>query len=275
MIPEIIAIILIIFGILLLFRGLTESYEIEDVHRLEFINHLALSLIALSGGAELEWSMLKKRMKNIMALSVAQMAVIFIGVFSVFYLLFQSGLLGPVADSRYGIYAAIFLGVIATANSPSSVVAVINELNARGPLAQTALGVSVVKDEKTGQIKEIHCTYDPDSRGGSAPDGRKVKGTIHWVSAPHSKEAEVRLYDRLFTKADPSGDDYKKWLNPKSMEKLSNCRIEPALADAEPGGRFQFERLGYFCVDGNGGTEKRPVFNRTATLRDTWAKMKK
>jgi Kef-type K+ transport system membrane component KefB len=121
-------------------------FSVEDVHRLEFINHLALSLIALSGGAELEWSMLKKRMKNIMAFSVSQMAVIFIGVFSGFYILFQFGLFESVADSRYGVYAAIFLGVIATANSPSSVVAVINELNARGPLAQTVLGVSVVKD---------------------------------------------------------------------------------------------------------------------------------
>ena len=136
----------------------------------------------------------------------------------------------------------------------------------------------VIKDEKTGEIKEIHCTYDPATRGGDAPDGRKVKATMHWVSAEHSLNAEVRLYDHLFEKPDPDNPkddaDFKTYLNPASLEVLKDCRLEPALADAKPGSRFQFERLGYFCVDPDSSGD-RPVFNRTVTLRDTWAKIQK
>jgi glutaminyl-tRNA synthetase len=137
----------------------------------------------------------------------------------------------------------------------------------------------VVKDPKTGQVVELHCTYDPATRGGNAPDGRKVKGTIHWVSAAHAVEAEVRLYDNLFTVPDPSdvpeGEDYKKNLNPNSLETLPSCYVEPSLAAAKPGDRFQFERLGYFCVDPDAATAGKPVFNRTVSLRDTWAKIEK
>jgi glutaminyl-tRNA synthetase len=125
-----------------------------------------------------------------------------------------------------------------------------------------------------GQPVEIRCTYDPETRGGQAPDGRKVKGTIHWVSARHAVEAEVRLYDRLFSVADPSSaPDYRAVLNPKSLEVLKGCRLEPNLASATPGSRYQFERLGYFCVDPDSAPGK-PVFNRTVTLRDSWAKEK-
>ncbi len=139
--------------------------------------------------------------------------------------------------------------------------------------------VDVVKDEKTGEVLELHCTYDPATRGGSAPDGRKVKSTIHWVSAPHALEAEVRLYDHLFTKEDPEeaeeGEDYRANLDPGSLEVLPTCYIEPSLAEAEPGSRYQFERLGYFCVDSVDSSKEKLVFNRTATLRDTWAKVQK
>jgi glutaminyl-tRNA synthetase len=138
--------------------------------------------------------------------------------------------------------------------------------------------VSAVKDPKTGEVVEVHCTYDPETRGGNTPDGRKVKGTIHWVSAEHSLPVEVRLYDHLFTKPDPSevepGLDYKANLNPNSLEVLTCCRVEPSLAAAKTGDRFQFERLGYFCVD----PDSRPgalIFNRTVSLRDTWAKIEK
>lgn len=135
----------------------------------------------------------------------------------------------------------------------------------------------VVKDEK-GEVVELHCTYDPATRGGGAPDGRKVQGTLHWVSAAHALEAEVRLYDHLFTKPDPGnveeGEDYKKYLNPNSLETLTSCRVEPGLLGAEPGTRYQFERQGYFCVDPDSSAEKL-VFNRTVTLRDTWAKIEK
>lgn len=138
--------------------------------------------------------------------------------------------------------------------------------------------VSVVKDETTGEIKELHCTYDPATRGGDAPDGRKVKATMHWVSAEHSLKAEVRLYDRLFEKPNPDDPkdeaDFKAYLNPDSLETLSNCRVEPGLAAAASGSRFQFERLGYFCVDPD-SSEGKPVFNRTVTLRDRWAKIRK
>jgi glutaminyl-tRNA synthetase len=136
----------------------------------------------------------------------------------------------------------------------------------------------VVKDEKTGEITEIHCTYDPATRGGNAPDGRKVKSTIHWVSADHAIDAEVRLYDNLFTKEDPNevaeGQDFTANLNPNSLEVLMGCKVEPGLAEAKAGDRFQFERLGYFCVDPD-SAPGRLVFNRTVALRDTWAKIEK
>jgi glutaminyl-tRNA synthetase len=137
----------------------------------------------------------------------------------------------------------------------------------------------VVKDEKTGEITEIHCTYDPETRGGYAPDNRKVKATIHWVSASHCHEAEVRLYDRLFAAANPgaeaekAGTDFTAFLNPGSLEILTSCKVEPSLANAAPGSRYQFERLGYFCVDSVDSSENQLVFNRIATLRDTWAKI--
>ena len=137
--------------------------------------------------------------------------------------------------------------------------------------------VEVVKDAD-GQIVELRCTYDPATRGGDAPDGRKVKSTLHWVSAAHAVEAEVRLYDHLFTKENPDdveeGADFTSNLNPNSLEMLTSCRVEPSLAGAEPGSRYQFERLGYFCVDPD-SSAGRPVFNRTATLRDPWAKIQK
>jgi glutaminyl-tRNA synthetase len=136
-----------------------------------------------------------------------------------------------------------------------------------------------VKDPKTGEVVELRCTYDPATRGGDAPDGRKVKATLHWVSVPHAVEAEVRLYDTLFTKRDPSetaeGEDWKSSLNPKSLETLRGCRLEPCLKDAEPGSRWQFERLGYFCADGVESKPGKPVFNRTVTLRDEWLKLVK
>ncbi len=135
----------------------------------------------------------------------------------------------------------------------------------------------VVKDDN-GQIVELHCSYDPATRGGNAPDGRKVKSTIHWVSASHALRAEVRLYSHLFTKEDPEdtadGEDFKTHLNPQSIETLSDCMIEPGLADAKPLERFQFERLGYFCLDED-TTKEKIIFNRTVTLRDTWAKIQK
>ncbi len=136
---------------------------------------------------------------------------------------------------------------------------------------------SVVKDEK-GEVVEVHCTYDPATRGGNAPDGRKVKSTIHWVSAAHAVDAEVRLYDNLFTCENPDevdeGQDFTANLNPNSLEVLTACKLEPSLAARPPGARYQFERLGYFCVDPDSAPGK-PVFNRTVTLRDTWAKIEK
>jgi len=139
--------------------------------------------------------------------------------------------------------------------------------------------VGMVKDDKTGEVVELHCTYDPETRGGWAPDGRKVKATLHWVSAAHSLPAEVRLYDHLFLKANPSDEkesaDFKTYLNPNSLEALTSCRVEPTLAGAAPGSRYQFERLGYFCVDTKDSSDQSLVFNRTVTLRDTWAKIKK
>jgi len=136
----------------------------------------------------------------------------------------------------------------------------------------------VVKDEHTGEVVELHSTYDPQTRGGWAPDGRTVRGTLHWVSAAHSLEAEVRLYDRLFLKANPldgeDGEDFIAHLNPKSLETLTSCRVEPSLAGAAPGSIYQFERQGYFCVDPD-STDERLVFNRTVALRDSWAKIEK
>jgi glutaminyl-tRNA synthetase len=139
--------------------------------------------------------------------------------------------------------------------------------------------VDVVKDEKTGEVIELRCTYDPETRGGDAPDGRKVKATLHWVSAAQAVEAEVRLYDHLFTKPDPTedkdGPDFKSHLNPNSQVTLTSCRVEPSLQEASGGSRFQFERQGYFCVDSRDSKPGALVFNRTVTLRDTWAKIEK
>ncbi|MGW8181990.1 MAG: glutamate--tRNA ligase family protein, partial [bacterium] len=139
--------------------------------------------------------------------------------------------------------------------------------------------VDVVKDEQTGEIVEVHCEYDPATRGGDSPDGRKVRGTLHWVSTRHSLEAEVRLYDRLFTKPNPDetaeGEDYRSNLNPNSLEILKPCWVEPSLAGAEGGTRFQFERLGYFCVDAVDSSPDALVFNRTVALRDSWARLEK
>ena len=137
---------------------------------------------------------------------------------------------------------------------------------------------SVVKNEK-GEVVEVHCTYDPATRGGNnPPDGRKVKSTIHWVSAAHAVNAGVRIYENLFTREDPNqteeGQDFTASLNPKSLEVLTDCKLEPSLADPTPGSRYQFERLGYFCVDPDSKPGK-PVFNRTVALKDTWAKIEK
>ena len=135
--------------------------------------------------------------------------------------------------------------------------------------------VSVVKDPATGEVVEVHCTYDPETRSGFAPDGRKVDATLHWISARHGIPARVRLYDRLFNVPDPmqSGDDYLRHLNPGSLETLEDCLVEPSLTGAVAGDRFQFERLGYFCVDTVDSAAGAPVFNRTVTLRDSWAKI--
>ena len=130
-----------------------------------------------------------------------------------------------------------------------------------------------------GNVSELRCSYDPETRGGDAPDGRKVKATLHWVSAKHAREAEVRLYEHLFTKRDPNeaeeGEDYKTNLNPDSLEVLKKTYLEPSLKDAAPGAKYQFERLGYFCLDAVDSTTENPVFNRTVTLKDTWAKIAK
>jgi glutaminyl-tRNA synthetase len=137
---------------------------------------------------------------------------------------------------------------------------------------------TVVKDEKTGEVIELHCTYDPETKSGGAKAGRKVKGTLHWVCADQAIEAEVRLYDHLFVKADPDdveeGSDFKANLNPKSLETLTSCKLEPSVAGAKPGNRYQFLRLGYFCVDRD-SSNKRLVFNRTVSLHDAWAKIEK
>ena len=136
-----------------------------------------------------------------------------------------------------------------------------------------------VKDKATGEVIELRCTYDPATRGGWAPDGRKVRGTLHWVSAAHALPAEVRLYQHLFKSPfpgeDQEGGDWKADLNPDSLAILTGCKVEPSLAEAEPGGRYQFERLGYFCADAGDSKPGALVFNRTVPLRDTWAKIEK
>ncbi len=135
----------------------------------------------------------------------------------------------------------------------------------------------VIKDRETGKVVEIHCTYDPKTRGGDSPDGRKVKATLHWVSAQHALPAEFRLYDRLFIEENPEtgsdGKDYKDLINPDSLQILKNCRIEQSLSKASPGCIYQFERQGYFCVDRHDSSKNLLVFNRTEKLRDTWAKI--
>jgi glutaminyl-tRNA synthetase len=137
----------------------------------------------------------------------------------------------------------------------------------------------VVKDPNTGEVIELRCTYDPATRGGNAPDGRKVQGTIHWVSAKRAVTSEVRLYDHLFNKPDPDdvpkGADYKANLNPESLVTITDAKLEPSLKVAKAGTRFQFERIGYFTVDTVDSQPGRPVFNRTVSLRDTWAKIEK
>ncbi len=139
--------------------------------------------------------------------------------------------------------------------------------------------VGVDKDPVTGEIRELRCIYDAETKSGSSQSSRKVKATIHWVSAAHGLEAEVRLYDHLFAKEDPEdipeGSDWLANINPRSLERITSCRIEPYLANAKPGQRFQFERLGYFCVDSQNAPATKLVFNRSVTLRDTWAKMEK
>lgn len=134
--------------------------------------------------------------------------------------------------------------------------------------------VDVIKDKQTGKIVELHCTYDPETRGGWSVDGRKVKGTLHWVSVAHSLKAEVRLYDHLFLKPNPEEVDFKDNLNPNSYTKLTSCQVEPCLAEAVPESRYQFLRHGYFCVDPDSSKQKL-VFNQTVSLRDTWAKIEK
>ena len=135
--------------------------------------------------------------------------------------------------------------------------------------------VDVIKDE-AGEVVELRCTYDPETRGGNSPDGRKVKGTIHWVSASHSARATVRLYDRLFRVENPEGDkdvDFREQLNPESLVVLDDVRVEQSLTKAEAGEHFQFERTGYFFVDPVDSKPGKPVFNRIVTLRDGWAKI--
>jgi len=138
--------------------------------------------------------------------------------------------------------------------------------------------VGYVKNAVTGEVVELQCVYDPATRGGDAPDGRKVKATLHWVSARHAVQAEARLYDHLFRKADPGdveeGEDFKSSLNPNTLESLTSCLVEQNLKGAAPGDRYQFERQGYFCVDPDSSKDK-PVFNRIVTLKDTWAKREK
>jgi glutaminyl-tRNA synthetase len=134
----------------------------------------------------------------------------------------------------------------------------------------------VIKNDD-GEVIELHCTYDPETKGGNAPDGRKVKGTIHWVSCEHALQTEVRLFDRLFTEPTPDSNKHEKewreFLNPESKVVISNVMLEPSLMSAEKETRFQFERTAYFCVDNKDSFDGKPVFNRTVTLRDSWAKL--
>lgn len=136
-----------------------------------------------------------------------------------------------------------------------------------------------IKDPKTGEVTELRCTYDPATAGGQAPDGRKVKGTIHWVSAKHAVDSEIRLFNPLFTRENPAdleeGEDWRDLLNPESRVTVAGCKLEPSLATAQSGQRFQFERLGYFCTDSKDSTPDSLVFNRTVTLKDQWAKEQK
>ena len=137
---------------------------------------------------------------------------------------------------------------------------------------------SVIRNPETGEIEELRCTYDPDTRGGYAPDGRKVKATLHWVSAAHAVDAEVRLYDRLFTVEDPASvptEDLDKILNPASLQTIHGCKLEPGIVDVDPGSRFQLERQGYFSLDIVDSSAEHFVLNRTVTLRDSWARIQK
>jgi glutaminyl-tRNA synthetase len=149
------------------------------------------------------------------------------------------------------------------------------EVRLRNAYLVTCTGV--VKDAG-GAIVELRCTYDPATRGGDAPDGRKVKATLHWVSAAHAVDAEVRLYDRLFTietpAQTPDDRDWREFVNPASLQVLTGCKVEPSLAAAPAGARYQFERIGYFCADGD-TSSGRPVFNRTVGLKDTWGKIER
>ncbi len=136
----------------------------------------------------------------------------------------------------------------------------------------------IIKDEN-GKITEIHCTYDPETKGGNAPDGRKVKATMHWVSAQHAKQVEVRVLNNLFSEENPNkkeeGKTFIDYMNPNSLEVISNCFVEPELAKAKVGVNYQFERIGYFILDSRYSSPEKPVFNRTVTLKDAWAKIKK
>jgi len=151
------------------------------------------------------------------------------------------------------------------------------EVRLRGAYLVRCTGVTT--DPATGEVSEVRATYDPETRSGNAPDGRKVKATIHWVSAAHAIEAEVRLYDTLFTREDPEdvpeGADFTDGLNPASLEVLAGCKLERALADAPPGVAVQFERVGYFVPDAGDSRPGMPVFNRTVTLKDAWARIEK
>jgi glutaminyl-tRNA synthetase len=151
------------------------------------------------------------------------------------------------------------------------------EVRLRSAYLITCTGV--VRDPNTGDIVEVRAQYDPATRGGDTPDGRKVKATIHWVSADHALDAEVRLYETLFDVENPDdvpeGEDFTCSLNPLSLETLTDCKLEPSLADAKPGARYQFERLGYFCADSEESRPGAPVFNRAVTLKDSWAKIEK
>ncbi len=136
----------------------------------------------------------------------------------------------------------------------------------------------VIKDQTTGEVIELRCSYDPETKSGTGKSKKKVKGTIHWVSAEHAIDAEIRLYDRLFTVENPLGNkdkDFKEFINPHSLDIIKNCKLEPSLSNAEKGERFQFERLGYFCVDSVDSLKDRLVFNRIVPLRDAWSKIEK